>query len=122
MSKTASSPRCSNVDLGVFSWAVGSAQQLRDGIDHFDAGVVREKNTVDSHSFERARGADLYDASQNTVLYRSFRMTAQMYTPTKQPARRPLLGNPCCRALFDGATTRPSTFTPRANSRPIDSI
>jgi len=70
-----------NADLGVYSLAVGSAQLLRDGNYHFDAGFVLENGTIDSYSFEvNAGGAIVYDAHQNTILYRTFRMT-DMYTP-----------------------------------------
>ena len=64
-----------NADLGVYAAAVGSAQLLLDGNYHFDAGFVVENNTTDAYSFEVAPNAQiLYNAHQNTVLYRSFRM------------------------------------------------
>ena len=70
-----------NADLGVYAAAVGSAQLLRDGDYHFDAGFVQENNTIDSYSFElNAAGQVQYEAHQNVVLYRTFRMT-DMYTP-----------------------------------------
>ena len=70
-----------NADLGVYSEAVGSAQVLRNGNFHFDAGFVQENNTIDSYSFEVSpSGQILYNAHQNAILYRSFRMT-DMYTP-----------------------------------------
>ena len=70
-----------NADLGVYSEAVGSAQVLRDGNFHFDAGFVEENNTIDSYSFEVSpSGQILYNAHQNAILYRSFRMT-DIYTP-----------------------------------------
>jgi arylsulfate sulfotransferase len=70
-----------NADLGVYAAAVGSAEKLRDGNYHFDAGFVQENNTIDSYSFEvNPSGQIVYDAHQNTILYRTFRMT-DMYTP-----------------------------------------
>src|SRR4029077_8941259 len=70
-----------NADLGVYSQAVGSAEKLRDGNYHFDAGFVVENNTIDSYSFEvDGTGKIMYDAAASTILYRSFRMT-DMYTP-----------------------------------------
>ena len=70
-----------NADLGVYSEAVGSAEKLRDGNYHFDAGFVVENNTIDAYSLEvDSTGKIMYDAHANTILYRSFRMT-DMYTP-----------------------------------------
>ena len=70
-----------NADLGVYSLAVGSAQQLLDGNYHFDAGFVSENNTLDAYSFEvTPAGNTVYEAHQNVSLYRTFRMT-DMYTP-----------------------------------------
>jgi hypothetical protein len=70
-----------NADLGVYSIAVGSAQRLRDGNYHFDAGFVLENGTIDSYSFEvDAAGQIDYEAHQNVILYRTFRMS-DMYTP-----------------------------------------
>ncbi len=70
-----------NADLGVYSMAVGSAQRLRDGNYHFDAGFVSENGTIDSYSFEvDAAGRIQYEAHQDVILYRTFRMS-DMYTP-----------------------------------------
>lgn len=70
-----------NKDLGVYAAAVGSAQRLRDGNYHFDAGFVQEDNTIDSYSFEVDPSSQIeYEAHQNVILYRTFRMT-DMYTP-----------------------------------------
>jgi arylsulfate sulfotransferase len=70
-----------SADLGVYSLAVGSAQQLLDGNYHFDAGFVSENGTLDAYSFEvNPAGATVYEAHQNVSLYRTFRMT-DMYTP-----------------------------------------
>jgi hypothetical protein len=68
-------------DLGVYAAAVGSAQHLLNGNYHFDAGFVQENNTIDSYSFEVDPGGQIqYETQQNTILYRTFRMT-DMYTP-----------------------------------------
>lgn len=70
-----------NADLGVYAAAVGSAQLLRNGDYHFDAGFVQENGTIDSYSFEMDPNAQIrYEAHQNVILYRTFRMT-DMYTP-----------------------------------------
>jgi hypothetical protein len=70
-----------NADLGVYAAAVGSAQQLRDGHYHFDAGFVQENNTIDAYSYEVTRaGKTVYEAHQNVIEYRTFRMQ-DLYTP-----------------------------------------
>ncbi len=70
-----------NVDLGVYAIAVGSAQHLRNGDAHFDAGFVQENNTIDSYSYEVDRTGKInYVAHQNAILYRTFRMS-DLYTP-----------------------------------------
>ena len=71
-----------NADLGVFSLAVGSAQQLRDGSYHFDAGyVVQEDNSIAAYSMEVSpAGVITYQMMQSTLVYRSFRMT-DLYNP-----------------------------------------
>jgi arylsulfate sulfotransferase len=64
-----------NADLGHFSYALGSAQLLLDGNYSFDAGFVEENNTIDAYSLEVApTGQTVYNAHQNTILYRTFRM------------------------------------------------
>jgi hypothetical protein len=72
-----------NADLGVFSAAVGSAQHLRDGNYHFDAGyVIQPDNTLAAYSIEVSHtGKVTYEIMQNTLIYRSFRMT-NLYTPS----------------------------------------
>jgi arylsulfate sulfotransferase len=68
-----------NADLGYFSYALGSAQLLLDGNYHFDVGFVEENNTIDAYSLEvTPSGQIIYNAHQNTILYRTFRM-ATMY-------------------------------------------
>ncbi len=71
-----------NAGLGVFSVAVGSAQLLRDGSYHFDAGYVMEPdNSIAAYSIQvNADGAITYQMKQNTLIYRSFRMTS-LYAP-----------------------------------------
>lgn len=69
-----------NADLGYYAPALGSAQLLLDGNYHFDVGFVEENNTIDSYSLEVApSGQTVYNAHQNTLLYRTFRM-ASMYS------------------------------------------
>jgi arylsulfate sulfotransferase len=69
-----------NADLGVYSLAVGSAEKLRDGDYHFDAGYVPEGNGTNSYSIEVSpAGQVVYEAKANTILYRSFRV-ANLYT------------------------------------------
>ncbi|MEO5923598.1 MAG: aryl-sulfate sulfotransferase [Bryobacteraceae bacterium] len=70
-----------NADLGVYAFAVGSAEKLTDGNYHFDAGYIRETAGVTARAFEvTPDGTITYDAGANTPLYRSFRL-ADMYTP-----------------------------------------
>jgi len=70
-----------NADLGVFSMAVGSAQQLRDQNYHFDAGFVAESHGPAAYSIEvNGAGNIVYEAKANTILYRTFRMIS-MYAP-----------------------------------------
>jgi hypothetical protein len=64
-----------NVDLGVLSIALGSAQALQNGNYHFDAGDVIENNTFSAYSFEiDPTGKVLFKARVPTLLYRTFRM------------------------------------------------
>lgn len=70
-----------NADLGVFSMAVGSAQRLRDGNYHFDAGFVPNGKGQSAYSIEvNETGGIVYESKANTILYRTFRMTS-MYEP-----------------------------------------
>lgn len=69
-----------NADLGYYAAAVGSAQFLTDGNYHFDVGFVQENKTIDSYSLEVAPSGQItYNAHQNVILYRTFRM-ATMYS------------------------------------------
>jgi hypothetical protein len=70
-----------NADLGVYSLAVGSAQKLRDGDYHFDAGFVLEDAKFVSYSVEvDPSGNAVYVAKADAPLYRTFRMT-DLYRP-----------------------------------------
>lgn len=70
-----------NADLGVYSLAVGSAQTLRGGNFHFDAGFVMNQGALESYSMELDKTGNIrYTAHANTILYRTFRQ-ADMYTP-----------------------------------------
>jgi arylsulfate sulfotransferase len=69
-----------NADLGYYTLAMGSAQLLLDGNYHFELGFVLENNTYESYSLEVAPSGQItYNAHQNTILYRTFRM-ASMYS------------------------------------------
>jgi arylsulfate sulfotransferase len=69
-----------NVDLGVLSLAVGTAQQLSDGDYHFDAGAVLGQNGLTAYAVGvDACGQTESTLEANTLLYRSFRMS-DMYT------------------------------------------
>ena len=66
-----------NADLGVYSVAVGSAQQLVDGNYHFDAGYVPVPGGAIAYSFEvDGNGKIVYDANANAPLYRTFRLNS----------------------------------------------
>jgi len=70
-----------NADLGVYSFALGSAQKLRDGDYFFDAGAVLGPGGPSAFSIEvNASGDVLSEIQANAMLYRSFRMT-NLYTP-----------------------------------------
>ncbi len=70
-----------NVDLGVYSAAVGSADRLRNGNYHFDAGFVQTVRGFDAYSLEFDQaGKVVYNSKADNILYRSFRIS-DMYTP-----------------------------------------
>lgn len=70
-----------NADLGVYSFALGSAQKLRDGNYFFDAGIVLGPSGPSAFSIEvNASGDILSELQANAMLYRSFRMTS-LYAP-----------------------------------------
>ena len=65
-----------NADLGVISIAVGSAQHLRDGNYHFDAGFVAGPGGASAYAFEVDGSGQVVDALvANVLLYRSIRLT-----------------------------------------------
>lgn len=65
-----------NADLGVYSIAVGSAQRLRNGNHHFDAGYVPIPGGITAYALEVDRtGQVVTSLMANTMLYRSMRLT-----------------------------------------------
>ncbi|HLJ17289.1 MAG TPA: aryl-sulfate sulfotransferase [Bryobacteraceae bacterium] len=73
-----------NADMGAFSQALGSAQQLADSDCHFEAGWVADSASstgFSSYSEEVDPGGNLvFETKMLTQVYRSFRMTT-MYNP-----------------------------------------
>ena len=70
-----------NADLGVYSVAVGSAQRLRSGNYHFNAGLVPTPAGFTAYALEVDRTGKIVSSIEgDTLLYRSFRIT-NMYTP-----------------------------------------
>jgi len=70
-----------NADLGVRSFALGSAQNLPDQNYHFDAGFVSGPRGSNGYSIEvDGMGNIVYEIQASAVLYRTFRM-ADIYTP-----------------------------------------
>jgi hypothetical protein len=68
-----------NVDLGLYSSAVGSAQRLPNGNFHFDIGFLG--GGIVSRSVETdAAGGTVYDIEIGGAAYRTFRMTS-LYVP-----------------------------------------
>jgi arylsulfate sulfotransferase len=66
-----------NADLGTYSVAVGSAQQLSNGNYHFDAGYVPVSGGAVAYSFEvDGSGKIVYNANANAPLYRTFRLSS----------------------------------------------
>ncbi len=64
-----------NVDLGVFSPALGSAQRLVDGTYHFNAGFVPAGQAVEAFSLQvDDAGNVLSSIAVPAAVYRSFRM------------------------------------------------
>lgn len=70
-----------NVDLGVYSVAVGSAQRLPTGHYHFDAGYVPgPANSISAYAFEvDTMGNLVSELEADTMLYRSVRL-ASLYS------------------------------------------
>jgi arylsulfate sulfotransferase len=71
-----------NVDLGEYSYALGSAQKLTNGDYHFDAGYINTDNLGNrSQSIEvDASGKTIYRMQIAGPAYRTFRMR-DLYTP-----------------------------------------
>ena len=70
-----------NADLGVYSWAVGSAQRLRNGDYHFEAGYVPTAAGLTALSIQVDRqGRIVSSIGADTLLYRSMRLS-DMYSP-----------------------------------------
>jgi arylsulfate sulfotransferase len=66
-----------NADLGVYSVAVGSAQQLSNGDYHFDAGYVPVSGGAVAYSIEVDQNGNIvYNANANVPLYRTFRLNS----------------------------------------------
>ena len=64
-----------NTDLGVYAFAVGSAQQLENGNYHFCAGYVLDGLDRSAHSFEINRaGVNVYSLQADRLIYRTFRL------------------------------------------------
>jgi hypothetical protein len=85
-----------NVDLSVFSLALGSAQRLASGDYHFNAGFVFDPNSLGSgrsYSVEvspnpgSSEGRIVGSVLLTTPVYRSFRM-ADMYGPAEPEPER----------------------------------
>jgi hypothetical protein len=69
-----------NADLGVFSQAVGSAQHLRNGNFHFDAGYVPTPSGLTSYALEVTPDGQIVSSIEaKTLLYRSIRL-ASLYS------------------------------------------
>jgi arylsulfate sulfotransferase len=66
-----------NADLGVYSIAVGSAEQLTNGDYHFDAGYVPTQTSGNAYSIEvNPSGKIVYSTIANAILYRTFRLSS----------------------------------------------
>jgi len=89
-----------NVDLGVLSLALGTAERLSDGNYHFDAGTVFSPGGTTAYAIGvDACGQTVSNIQANALLYRSFRVS-DMYTPPEmrkgvrgRPPRYPLSGS-----------------------------
>ena len=73
-----------NADLGVFSLALGSAQQLSNGNYSFDAGYVLDADSPTGSSAYAIEvnpsGNTIYKIKTNAIVYRWFRLT-DIYSP-----------------------------------------
>jgi hypothetical protein len=68
-----------NADLGVYAFALGSAQRMSDDSFHFNAGWVQDVNTARSIEVN-GTGAAVYSLEGARAEYRSYRLK-DMYTP-----------------------------------------
>ncbi len=70
-----------NADMGVYAVACGSAQLLDNGNYHFDTGwVTTGPGTASAQNLEvTPGGSTIYDLTDNTVTYRTYRM-ATLYS------------------------------------------
>jgi hypothetical protein len=79
-----------NVDLRVLSAALGSAQKLRDGTYHFEAGLVSDptaRNGFAGYSIQLDAAGNVFSAIRiPTPVYRSFRM-GDLYDLSDSPVR-----------------------------------
>jgi arylsulfate sulfotransferase len=82
-----------NADLGTYSPAVGSAQQLRNGNYHFDSGFILDPSGIGgrvSQSLEvDPSGNIMYGIQFGTIEYRSFRMN-DLYDATDEVRVKPI--------------------------------
>jgi hypothetical protein len=62
-----------NADLGVYSFALGTAQHLRNGNYHFESGWIMPENASISAEFDPA-GKQVYSQKISQPAYRSFRL------------------------------------------------
>ncbi len=72
-----------NVDLGIYSFALGAAQRLADGNYHFDMGYLSDGTSI-SREIDRS-GQTVYEIHIGSPNYRSFRMR-DIYTPPPEQA------------------------------------
>ncbi len=73
-----------NADLGVYAYALGTAESLPDGTFHFDAGWISEDPLAGSSASRSVQfdssGKIVYGIAIGTPEYRTFRMQ-DLYTP-----------------------------------------
>ncbi len=79
-----------NADLGDYSAALGSAQQLPNGNYHFDQGWLQPSNTSQAIEMD-PWGNQVYALQLSSPAYRSFRLT-DLYTPYDPQPANYLLG------------------------------
>jgi hypothetical protein len=69
-----------NVDLGLYSLALGSAEKLRNGNYWFDVGFLPDASGVSTQT--DASGKEVYSLRTAAPVYRSYRL-ADMYSPVR---------------------------------------